>query len=60
MTVKFSRDIVDGLAAIEREFQKNADANPIKGKAWSDRAKIIRLAINEIKHLRKFEPKEAV
>jgi hypothetical protein len=58
MAVKLSRDIVDGLAALESEFKKNAQANPVKGKPWDDRARLIRIAINEIEHLRKFAPKD--
>lgn len=58
MPIKFSRDIVDGLTLLESEFEKNARVNPITAKAWEDRAKILRLAISEIEHLRKFAPKE--
>ena len=58
MAVKLSRDIVDGLALLETEFRANALANPVKGKPWDDRARLIRVAINEIEHLRKFAPKD--
>lgn len=58
MPIKFSRDIVDGLTLIESEFEKNAKAFPVTAKEWGDRAKILRLAIREIEHLRKFAPKE--
>lgn len=49
---------MDGLTLLESEFEKNARVNPITAKAWEDRAKILRLAISEIEHLRKFAPKE--